>query len=873
MVWYTTSGDTALKKLSAFSGLDEEQVNRSRQAYGENIIKKQTTDGIFKRIISALFEPMILILLISAVITFAINLGRFLKTGEADFSEVIGIVVAVFLSTAITVFMENGSQKAFEALASSAGQKTVSVLRNGVNLLVKKEEIVVGDIIYLSAGDAVVADGRLLDSNSLTVDESALTGESLPVKKNHDCILTEKTHLAERLNMVYAGTFVVGGDAKCVVTGVGNLTEIGKIAQELGNKTDGQSPLNEKLSSLGKTIALIGVVTSALVFVLSVIKLIITGNFTFFALQETFISCIVLIVATVPEGLPSIVAVSLAIGMVKLAKKNALIKKLVATETVGSVSVICSDKTGTLTQNKMQVERLVSFSSRGTEKETIDKFLRLNIALNSTALLSGENFFGNATESALLTFVKANGYAPEKMRADYKVIDRVPFSSQEKMMQTTILADESNLCLIKGAPEVVLSKCELSAFDKDRIFDELKRLELLARRIICFAHSIDNQKTIFDGYAVIFDAIRKDAYLAVKKAKEAGVEVKMLTGDNLYTAIAVSRELEIINSDSEAVNATDLERLSDNELKKVLPKIKVIARSTPATKLRVVKALKSMGEVVAVTGDGINDAPAIRHSDVGIAMGIAGAEITKETADIVLLDDGFSTIITAVEFGRNVYKNLQRFILFQLSVNISALLIIVLCLVFGLPSPFNTLQLLWINIIMDGPPALTLGLEPATDDLLKNKPVKRSEGLVSKGMLIRILISAIYIAVVTVCEYAFDFLSVGKENLPSVVFTLFITFQLFNAFNARQTGSKSILENFAKNKIMPLAFLLTFVLHFIIVTFFYKVFGVSPMNALAWIKTLLVAFSIILLTEGYKFAYRSFYKKNPKFQIKKGDIA
>ena len=872
MVWYAISGENVLKNLSTFSGLDADGVARSRQNYGENVIKKQKADGVFKRIISALFEPMILILLVSAVITFAINLGRFLKTGEADFSEVIGIVIAVFLSTAITVIMENGSQKAFESLASNSVQKNVSVLRNGVNILVQKEEVVVGDIIYLSAGDAVVADGRLIDSTSLTVDESALTGESLPVKKNHDCILTEKTHLAERLNMVYAGTFIVGGDAKCVVTGVGNSTEIGKIAQELGNKTDGQSPLNEKLSSLGKSVAIIGVITSMVVFVLSVVKLIATGKFTFFALQETFISCIVLIVATVPEGLPSIVAVSLAIGMVKLSKKNALIKKLVATETVGAVSVICSDKTGTLTQNKMQVERLVPYAKRVQTKNQAEEFIRLNIAVNSTALINGKNVFGNATEGALLTHLKENGFSPEDLRSEYKVTDRIPFSSQEKMMQTTIVYGGESLRLVKGAPEVVLKSCELSEFEKNSVFEELKRLELSARRIICFAHSIGG-KTFYDGYAVIFDALRKDAYFAVKKAKTAGIEVKMLTGDNLYTAIAVARELEIINSDAQAVNATDLERLSDKELKNVLPKIKVIARSTPATKLRVVKVLKSMGEVVAVTGDGINDAPAIRHSDVGIAMGIAGAEITKETADVVLLDDGFSTIITAVEFGRNVYKNLQRFILFQLSVNVSALLIIVSCLVFGLPSPFNTLQLLWINIIMDGPPALTLGLESATDDLLKNKPVKRSDGLVSKSMLIRILISAIYIAVVTVCEYSFDFLRVGRQNIPATVFTLFITFQLFNAFNARQTNSQSILKNFAKNKIMPITFLLAFVLQYLIVTFFYEVFGVSPMSFSAWFKTVCTAFTIILLTEGYKFAYRTFYKKNRSFLIKKGDNA
>ncbi|MCQ2399046.1 MAG: HAD-IC family P-type ATPase, partial [Clostridia bacterium] len=450
------------------------------------------------------------------------------------------------------------------------------------------------------------------------------------------------------------------------------------------------------------------------------------------------------------------------------------------------------------------------------------------------------------------------------------LLKQIPFSSKTKEMETVVRNSDGYRLYVKGAPEIVLSRCVLSEKERIKTVKRLESFEREAKRALCFAHAdgksvdFDGTGLIFDGFAVITDPVRKDVYGAVKRAHGAGINVKMLTGDNILTATAIAKELKIITDENQAITASEAESMTDDELKEKLKTVNVIARSTPQTKLRVVRLLKESGEAVAVTGDGINDAPAVKHADVGIAMGISGSEITKESADIVLLNDSFSTIIKAVEFGRNVYENLQRFILFQLSVNLSALLFIVISLVCGLDAPFNTLQLLWINVIMDGPPALTLGLETTSGELMTRKPVSRDASIVSKKMLFRIFFTGIFTAVVTALEYRFDFLAVGEKRVRTATFTLFIAFQLFNAFNARQLGKESILKNVTKNKIMLVAFAFTFVLHVLIVTFGGFLFGVVPLDLVSWAKTLALAFTVIPLSEGAKLVYNGFLCRKRK---------
>ena len=544
---------------------------------------------------------------------------------------------------------------------------------------------------------------------------------------------------------------------------------------------------------------------------------------------------------------------------------------MTATETAGAVSVICSDKTGTLTQNKMQVVSICLNNSCSLPEKIRSEILKQNFVLNSTADIITSNDktinSGSATESALLmAYSKMENAIPyQEFRNQYPIIDRQNFTSQLKMMTTTInLGANKKRILVKGAPEKVLPLCSLSYAQSQKILVRMKEHQNSSRRVLCFAHldSVDNNsKYVYDGFVAIADPIRKEVFKAVQDCKKAGISIKILTGDNKMTAFAIAKELKIVSEITQVVESEDIEKLDDFALKKILPKISVIARSTPTTKLRIVKALKELGEVVAVTGDGINDAPAIKHADVGIAMGKSGSDITKESADVVLLDDSFSTVVKAIAFGRNVYKNLQRFILFQLSVNLSALLFITVCAIMNLPSPFNTLQLLWINIIMDGPPALTLGLESASDRVMNHPPVKRDESIVGFSMLMRIIFNGLYIGVIMFLQYNYNILQLDFNEIASGTFSLFIFFQLFNAFNSRELGAQSILKSIGKNKIMLITFAFAFLLHLLIVQVFYNLFFIKPLSVMAWLKVIATAFSIIVVCESGKFIYR-FIKKD-----------
>ena len=873
MEFHAKSKEETVKAFGsdAEKGLSDAVLTANRTKYGKNSLTPKKRKSFFEKIGDAVKEPMLLILLFSFAIALGANLGKFIKTGDGDFGECFGILAAVVLSVSITLIMEGSSEKAFAVLNKIYDNVKVKVIRGGFTLFVSQDSVVVGDILVLESGDKIIADGRVVESNGLSVDESALTGESHALEKSADVVLKASVPLAERKNMVYSGTFVTGGCGKMVVTAVGDNTEIGKIAGELSDKREADSPLQHKLAKLGKTITIIGTVTAVIVFILSLVKLIMTGNVTFTTVQDLFISCIILIVAAVPEGLPTIVAVSLALNMIKLAKENALIKKMIATETAGAVSVICSDKTGTLTMNKMSVLSVCGNKFCTSPEKLSKKALLQNFICNSTAEISGKNeenivFKGSGTECALLVAaIKSDKRLDyKKYRKEYGVISRIPFDSDKKYMTTVIDNDGEQRELVKGAPEKITDMCGLTEMQRKRLLSEIESHQRKAKRVLCFAHRDGFGEYEYDGYAVLADAVRPEVHRAVADCKKAGIKVKILTGDNYATAFAVAVETGIASSEKEVINASELEKLDDRMLKKLLPRISVIARSTPIIKMRVVKALKELGEVVAVTGDGINDAPAIKHADVGIAMGKEGSDITKEAADIVLLDDSFATIVKAISFGRNVYRNLQRFILFQLSVNLTALAFITVAAILGLDSPFNTLQLLWINVIMDGPPALTLGLESTDASLMELKPVARSKSIVSVKMLIRLLFNGAFMGIVLIAQYICNFLGAEPKERNSAVFTLFILFQLFNAFNSRKLGAESIFKEFSKNKIMLITFACTFLIQIVIVQLAYPLFGIAPMRATLWIKTIISAFSIVAVSEIYKLFYRMIKGKSQK---------
>ena len=856
-----------LKRFSSDSkvGLKSAAVRENAMRYGANRITRKRQKSMLKRVIEALFEPMMLILCFAFLLTFGINIGKAIACGGGNFYECAGIFIAIAISVALTVIMEGKSQKAFELLSALGDDGAVRVIRDGNETIIKREEIVVGDIMLLEAGDKVCADGRIISCDDLYADESTLTGESKPAKKREGVVGKENAGISDIFNMLFSGTYLSSGKAKIIVTAVGDGSETGKLAGDVLKERSVSAPLEEKLSRLGKLVTTIGSISAGFVFVLSIVRLFLLNEINFFSVENAFIEAVVLIVAAVPEGLPTTVAISLTLNVVKLAKSNALIKKLVATETVGCVSVICADKTGTLTENKMSVDNFVIGGICYSEDKLGDKFVALNCAVNSTAIISGGKIVGSATEGALLNALSASGKDYSKLRKGFETEKVVPFSSDKKYMQTEGALNGEKVVLLKGAPEVVLKTVYSDNEVISGLLSQISEYQKKGKRVIAFAHQTSGEWA-FDGYAVISDKIRSGVKRAVKECRDAGVRIMILTGDGIETARSVAAGLALSTEENNVVTADYIDGLKEDELKRILLDISVIARSTPRTKLAVVKALQKIGEVVAVTGDGVNDAPAIRHADIGIAMG-SGSEITKEASDVVLLDDSFSTILTAISFGRNVYSNFQRFISFQLTVNLASMSIIIAYLLLGFKSPFSSVCLLWLNVIMDGPLALSLGLEQRALRLDKSAPVRRGDDILSKKMLARIIVHSFYMCAIVALQKLYNFLGVSLERQDTVVITMFVFFQLFNAINCREVLSESALKNFFSNGLFVTTFAATFALHIVIVQLFPSFFGTTALSVSDWIKIVATCSTVLLFSEGYKAIYRLFRKNSAKFSV------
>ena len=669
--------------------------------------------------------------------------------------------------------------------------------------------------------------------------------------------------------MLYSGCFVSSGTGKAVVTAVGNNTEFGQIAKELSSIEKDTTPLQEKLDRLGKVITVLGATAAFIVFAIQIIGFAMSHTMNWETVSDAFITSIVLIVAAVPEGLPTIVAVSLALNIIKMSRENALVKKMIACETVGCINIICSDKTGTLTENKMTVQQIYAKGELLEPEKLTDVCLLENFCINSNANVTIEDgkdsFIGNPTECALLVAARKAGWDYTKKREEADIAHIFPFSSQKKDMSTILRTAEGYMLYVKGNPEKIMNlSVNLSDEEKNALEEKITSFQSRAGRILAFAHKKLDQYTgeetqeeletdlIYDGFVVISDPLSPDVYGAIGRCRKAGIEVKMLTGDNILTARAIADELHMLDADHIAVEASEIENMSDEELAQALKKIQVIARSTPLVKMRVVKALKAQGNVVAVTGDGINDAPAIKNADVGIAMGIAGTEVTKEASDIVLLDDSFSTIMKAVQWGRAIYENFKRFIQVQLTVNVSSVGVVVCSILAGFETPFTALELLWINIIMDGPPALTLGLEPIRDDILNHPPTRRDENIISRSMISRIFVNGIFISIVFMLQHFTNFLGAAPEQESTVLFTLFVVFQLFNAFNCRELDRTPMYKNLLNNKLMLGIFLLVLILQIIITQAGGAVFETVPLSVGLWCKILGVSCSVIVLDEIWK---------------------
>ncbi|HFL3106192.1 TPA: calcium-translocating P-type ATPase, PMCA-type, partial [Clostridioides difficile] len=839
--YYNVDKEEVTKDLSVNpeKGLSESEVKTRREKYGLNEFTPKEEGSFWDDLKESLSEPMIVILIIAAVVSAVI--------GETH--DAIGIVGAIAIGIAIGMITEGRSKKAAEALSKLTENIEVKVLRDGEVHQISKSELVPGDIVYIETGDMVPADGRLIESINLKIREDMLTGESDDVSKKCDVVVSmeeieskgavvvQEPIPAKQINMVFGGTLVAYGRGALVVTSIGDNSEMGKIAQNL-SETDEQTPLQIKLGNLGGLIAKVSSAVAGLLFIFMVFQMIsknvlnvdMSGILPFLEsidpVKTAFTVCVALIVAAVPEGLPTMINMTLAITMQKMAKINALVTKKEACETIGSVSVICSDKTGTLTENRMTVEvAYVDGRYIESSEEEINSYFEENCMINSTADVEHNDgdikYLGSATECALLLYYKNVDY--RQVRKNSNIVAQNPFTSDSKRMTSVIGQDNHHVLLSKGAPEVLLELCShiqrgkdivpLTENIKHEILEEIKKLQIKSMRTLGFAYKEISQaeeeaavtaesdamnvsamenNLVFSGFVGIRDPLRKDVIESVNTANKAGVSVKMLTGDNINTARAIGEELGLLKNNMRVVEASYIDTLDDEELKQEIQSISIVARSKPDSKMRIVSALQKSGDVVAVTGDGINDAPALSKADVGIAMGISGTEVSKNAADIILTDDSFSTIVKGIKWGRGIYDNFQRFVQFQLTVNVIAFLVAIISQVMGQEMPFTTIQLLWVNIIMDGPPALALGLEPVRDHVLNRKPVDRKANIISKSMVYTIVLNAFYITAILMLQSTFNFLGVDQAHKGTVMFALFAFSALFNAFNCREFNADSI---------------------------------------------------------------------------------
>ena len=852
-------------------GLTDEQVKQSREQYGRNVLTPPHRASLWKLYLDKYRDPIIQILLVAAFVSLI------LAFIEHNFMETIGIFVAVFLATTVGFYFERDAAKKFNVLTALSEEQPVKVRRGGKVMQIPRHDIVVGDVVLIEVGDEVPADGELLVSTDLQINESTLTGEPITEKNTEG-----GGDGAYPRNVILRSTMVMNGRGEFVVTAVGDATEIGKVAQKSTEQTSVKTPLYVQLDKLASIISKVGSVVSVAAFVIFLVHDILTnpawGGKDYFYMAEIvldyFMMAVTLIVMAVPEGLPMAITLSLALNMRRMLKSNNLVRKLHACETMGAVTVICTDKTGTLTQNQMQVDELLP-------KDDNQHLLDVAIAINSTAELDEDKAIGNPTESALLLWLKSQDKDYRELRHQAKVLKQQPFSTEKKYMATIAEVDGEKYLLVKGAPEIVLDLCEMEERYRNQALRELDEWQHKAMRTLAFAYRrIDrgeaaSEKSVptigqllsakdftLQALVAITDPIRKDVPAAVKECRHAGIEVKVVTGDTAATAMEIGKQIGVFEDEAENIGAdgdmTSLdqqmitgeqwEALSDEEAYKRAKDIRVMSRARPTDKQRLVAMLQKHGEVVAVTGDGTNDAPALHYAHVGLSLG-SGTSVAKEASDMTLLDDSFKSIANAVMWGRSLYRNLQRFLFFQLVVNVTALLLVLGGSIIGTEMPLTVTQILWVNLIMDTFAALALASLPPSHEVMNDKPRKATDFIINKGMAFGILFCGIaffivMFAMLIYCERR------GKGGVDvhelTVFFTTFVMIQFWNLFNAKSLGSnRTAFRHFLKDKGMILVLALVLVGQWLIVTFGGEMFRTVPLSLTEWL-VIIGATSIVL---------------------------
>ena len=856
-------------------GLTDEQVKESREQHGKNVLTPPQRTSLWKLYLDKYRDPIIQILLVAAFVSLI------LAFIEKNFMETIGIFVAVFLATTVGFYFERDAAKKFNLLTALSEEQPVKVRRNGKVMEIPRHDVVVGDVVLVEVGDEVPADGELILCNDLQINESALTGEPIAEKS-----LEGGGDGAYPRNVILRSTMVMNGRGEFVVTAVGDATEIGKVAKKSTEQTSVETPLHMQLDKLAKMISKVGSVVSVAAFFIFLIHDILTnpawGGKDYFYMAEIvlnyFMMAVTLIVMAVPEGLPMAITLSLALNMRRMLKSNNLVRKLHACETMGAVTVICTDKTGTLTQNKMQVSALEL-------KQGDEALLDTAIALNSTAELNDGKPIGNPTESALLLWLDAQGKDYEELRKQVNVLKQLPFSTERKMMATLAEVDGETYLFVKGAPEIVMKKCIIEDRMLRQSAEELDEWQHKAMRTLAFAYKkveasimrtsrtstaevvvlLDANDLQLQAIAAIADPIRPDVPAAVQECRHAGIEVKVVTGDTAATALEIGKQIGVFEDEPENIGAdgsmTSLdqqmitgeqwEALSDEEAYERAKDIRVMSRARPTDKQRLVAMLQKRGEVVAVTGDGTNDAPALHYAHVGLSLG-SGTSVAKEASDMTLLDDSFKSIANAVMWGRSLYRNLQRFLFFQLVVNVAALLLVLGGSVIGTEMPLTVTQILWVNLIMDTFAALALASLPPSHEVMKDKPRKASDFIINKSIGFGILFCGIVFflvmfALLVYCERR------GKGGVDvhelTMFFTTFVMIQFWNLFNAKALMSHhTAFRHFLKDKGMILVLVLVLVGQWIIVTFGGEMFRTTPLSLHEWL--LIIGSTSVVLWVG-----------------------
>lgn len=858
-MWYTKELNQIFNELNARQGgLTEDEASKRLEKYGANNLKEKKKESLFIKFIKQFNDFMIIVLIIAAIISAIVA-----KTnGSGDYIDSIIIIAIVIFNAIMGLIQEEKAEKSLEALKKMSAPNA-KVRRNGKIQEIEASQVVPGDVVILEAGNYVPADCRLIDSYNLQIEESSLTGETLPTSKQADVILNANTAIGDLKNMAFATTIVVNGHAEAVVVETGMNTKVGQIAGMIIENESPETPLQKKLGEVGKTLAITCMIICGLIFLIGIWKQI--------PITEMFMTSVGLAVAAIPEGLPAIVTIMLSIGVTKMAKKNSIIRKLPAVETLGCSSVICSDKTGTLTQNKMTVTQIRN--AVGIVKNDDRRFI-LELGTMCTDTIESQEVIGEATEVAITNAAVEMNLRKRDLYDQMQRINEISFDSKRKMMTTIHKIGSKYRIITKGAPDVLIKRCsqyyqngriEPIFSKRDALQEQNQMMAEDALRVIAIAYkdveklpreinseTIENELT-FVGLIGMIDPPREGVKEAVKTCRKAGIKTVMITGDHLQTAKAIAKELGILRKGDLAINGETLEKMSQQELERNIMRYSVFARVSPEHKVRIVKAFQSTGAVVAMTGDGVNDAPALKNADIGIAMGKGGTDVAKNASDMVLTDDNFVTIVEAVKQGRNIYDNIKKAVHFLLATNIGEIVAIFVGLLLGIKSPLLAIQLLWVNLVTDSLPAIALGLEKAENNIMNRLPRNPRKSLFADGLWGKITTEGVMIGVLTLVAFSIGNNLYSIEVGRTMAFLSLGILELVHSFNIK--GEESILKTgLFENRYLVGAFVLGTLLQVVVVVIspLAQIFDVVPLNSVQWLMTAIISILPVVIVELQK---------------------